>query len=341
MCYFWGESGTYINHKAKPKVLDFNIVKRLVKELETAEKKPFYSLFGGEPLSYPRLEELILLIKDSGAFIDTPTNGTFLTDKAKMLIRTGFDQIRVSLDGTKDINDYQRGKGSYEKAINGINDLHNEKKKLRSKTPRIGILYTITQNNFSSIEDFFINNPDLEYEALSQVTFQMQNFITKDMGEHFDNFLRKEFNFSTEKRWKGLVRDIKELNDIDVSILSKQVNNVCIELEKHNVRSILLPPTYSPENLTAYLKADWQNMIDQYDTCPTPWTGVEITASGEVTPCHIFHDFILGNLNESSFSEIWNGDKYSKFRDYMKKNTFMPICNIGCCILYLAGKKKS
>jgi radical SAM protein with 4Fe4S-binding SPASM domain len=341
MCYFWGESGSYIKHKSNPKVLDFSIVKELVEELAIAEKQPFYSLFGGEPLTYPHLEELILLVKETGAFIDTPTNGTFLTDKAEMLVRTGFDQVRVSLDGIREINDYQRGQGSYEKAINGIKELHNTKEKLESEIPRIGILYTITKNNYRSIEDFFLSNPDLEFEALNQVTFQMQNFITKDMGEQFDHFLRKEFRLPTEKRWKGFVRDIEELQNIDVSILSNQVNNVCIELEKHNVKSILLPPTYSPENLTAYLKADWQNMIDQYDTCPTPWTGVEITASGEVTPCHIFHDFILGNLNESSFSEIWNGDKYSKFRDYMKKNKFMSICNIGCCILYLAGKKKS
>ncbi|MHA2182721.1 MAG: radical SAM protein, partial [Promethearchaeota archaeon] len=303
MCYFWGESGSYIKYKGNPKVLDFSIVKGLVEELAIAEKQPFYSLFGGEPLTYPHLEELILLVKQTGAFIDTPTNGTFLSKKAEMLVRTGFDQVRVSLDGIREINDYQRGQGSYEKAINGIKDLHNAKKKVESEIPRIGILYTITKNNYRSIEDFFLSNPDLDFEALNQVTFQMQNFITKDMGEQFDNFLRKEFGLPTEKRWKGFVRDIEELQNIDVSILSNQVNNVCIELEKHSVKNILLPPTYSPENLTAYLKADWQNMIDQYDTCPTPWAGVEITASGEVTPCHIFHDFILGNLNESSFSE--------------------------------------
>jgi radical SAM protein with 4Fe4S-binding SPASM domain len=341
MCYFWGESGTYINHKVKPKVLNFSVVKRLVEELETFGTKSYYSLFGGEPLTYPYLEELILLIKNSGAFIDTPTNGTFLTDKSEMLVRTGFDQIRVSLDGTEKINDNQRGKGSYEKAINGINQLHHEKQKRKSKTPRIGILYTITTNNFDSIEDFFLKNPDLDIETLYQVTFQMQNFITKRMGEQFDNFLRSEFGISTEKKWKGLVRDIEELKNIDVSILSEQVNNVCAELKEYNVNSILLPPTYSPENLSAYLRADWKKMIDRYETCPAPWSGVEITASGEVAPCHIFHDLILGNLNESSFSEIWEGEKFSKFRVYMKKNKFMPICNIGCCILYLAGKKKS
>lgn len=339
MCYFWGESGAYTELKSKPKVLDFDIVKGLVKELTTARPKPWYSLFGGEPLTYPYFEELILTINDTKAIVDTPTNGTFLAENAKMLVRTGFDQVRVSLDGTKEINDYQRGNGSYEEAINGINVLNYEKHKFESKTPRIAILFTITKNNFHCIEDFFLNNPDLDLDALNHVEIQLQNFITEEMGEQYDNFLKTEFGISSEKRWKGFVQNANEFEDIDVHILSNQVNKICYELKKHNITHFIQPPTYSPENLSAYLKADWQNMIDQYKTCPTPWIGVEITASGEVAPCHIFHDFTLGSLEESSFKDIWYGEKYTKFREYMEKNAFIPICNIGCCMLYIVGTK--
>jgi radical SAM protein with 4Fe4S-binding SPASM domain len=338
MCYFWGESGAYTKLREKPIVLEFDIVKGLVKELANTGAKPFYSLFGGEPLTYPHLEELILTIKDAGAFVDTPTNGTFLTDKASMLIRTGFDQVRVSLDGPKEINDYQRGQGSYQKAISGINELHNEKQRLGSRTPRMAILYTITKNNFRFIEDLFLSNPDLELDALSYVGFQMQNFITSEMGVQFDDFLKEEFGITSEKNWRGFVRDIEEFKEIDVILLSNQLNKVRIELEKRDIGFSLHPPTCSPENLSAYLKADWQNMIDLYEACPVPWVAVEITASGEVAPCHIFHDFILGSLKENSFMDIWNGERYVKFREYMKTNKFMPICNIGCCALYISGK---
>ncbi|MFX1524503.1 MAG: radical SAM/SPASM domain-containing protein [Promethearchaeota archaeon] len=340
MCYFWGESGTYTKLKGKPKVLDFGIVKRLIRELVDAGAKPYYSLFGGEPLTYPHLEELIRVIKDTGAFVDTPTNGTFLTDKAEMLVRTGFDQVRISLDGPQEINDYQRGKGCYQKAIDGINDLSNEKKKVNSNTPRIGILYTITKDNYRVIEEFFLNNPDLDLDAVGYVGLQMQNFIIQEMGEQFESFLKTEMGILTEKKWCGFVRNIEEFNDIDISILCNQVNNVCSELENRNIRYSFHPPTCSPENISAYLKADWQNMVDLYETCPAPWSGVEIIASGEVVPCHIFHDFVLGNLKEKSFTDIWFGEKYARLRNYIKKNKFMPICNIGCCVLYIAGIKR-
>jgi len=341
MCYFWGESGAYTKIKSKPKVLDFDILKRLVEELTDTESKPFYSLFGGEPLTYPHLEDLVLAIKDTKAFIDTPTNGILLAEYAKMLVRSGFDQIRVSLDGSQEINDYQRGKGSYEKALNGINELHYEKQKAKVDTPRIGILFTITKSNFQNIEDFFLNNPDLDLDSLYSVTFQMQNFITEEMGKQFENFLNTEFGIFSEKKWKGLVRYTEEFKSIEVTAISSQVNKVFDKFRKQNIKTLFLPPTYSPENLSAYLKADWQNMIDQYESCPVPWVGCEITASGKVAPCHVFHDFTLGNLKESSFMEVWNGDKYTKFRRYMKKNKFMPLCNIGCCILYIAGRQIS
>ncbi|NVM16258.1 MAG: SPASM domain-containing protein [Candidatus Lokiarchaeota archaeon] len=53
--------------------------------------------------------------------------------------------------------------------------------------------------------------------------------------------------------------------------------------------------------------------------------------------CHVFYDLVLGNLYEKSITEIWNGKKYKKFRDYMESNKFMPICP-ECCILYLSVK---
>ena len=56
MCYFWGESGCYSKNISfsQPKVLDFRIVKKLVKDLEHV--KPSYSLFGGEPYYIPILK---------------------------------------------------------------------------------------------------------------------------------------------------------------------------------------------------------------------------------------------------------------------------------------------
>jgi radical SAM protein with 4Fe4S-binding SPASM domain len=336
MCYFWGDTGVYSRYdsKRKPKVLDFDVLKRLIRDLTPA--KPSYSLFGGEPLTYPYLEELIHEVKNANSMIDTPTNGTLLEKHSPMLVRTGFDSVRVSLDGPREINDAQRLNGSYDRAIKGIETLHREKIKEGTKKPVLGIIYTVTSENYLSIEEFFLESLDLSY--IQRVTIQMQNFLTKEMGDSYAQFLKSEFGIESDDYWRSMVRSPADFEKIDLDELTRQVNEVRNQLGKLGKNYILLPPTFSPENLKAYLAAEWYKMAHSYQSCFVTCVSTDITASGDVAPCHVFYDLTMGNLNDRSIVDIWNSEKYKKFRSYMKHNTFMPICH-GCCILYLSGKK--
>lgn len=336
MCYYWGETGTYScsRDKGRPQVLEFKIVKRLIKDL--AIVNPNYSLFGGEPLLYPHFEELIDEIKKYNSFMDTPTNGTLLVENAELLVKKQFDLVRISLDGPRDINDEQRGKGSYDKALDGINRLDEIKKKKKLKKPFIDIIYTITPNNYKVIEEFFLQILDIS--KINQITIQIENYLTRSMGETYAKFLKSEFGIESDKYWKGMVRSPLIFNEIDRIDLSNQVNRVQAYYKNNNKNVLLLPPTFSPNNLDAYLTSNWEQMTDLYDLCYVPWVSADIVANGDVAPCHIFYDLVLGNLYDNRISEIWNGVKYQKFRALLEKNRFMSICP-SCCILYLAGKK--
>jgi len=336
MCYFWGKTGCYSSQDSvfQPKTLEFQIIKRLIRDLKPI--KPSYSLFGGEPLLYSHFEDLIKEIKGSGAYVDTPTNGTLIAEKASILVQTGFDSVRVSIDGPEKISDEQRGSGSYKRAMKGIETLYNEKLRQGSKSPSISIIYTVTPSNFNKIAQFFLE--DLSLEQIDWVTIQMQNFITPEMGDSYAKFLESEFNEKSNRYWSGLVRSIEDFTTIDVDELSRQVKKVHETLAAKNKNILLLPPTFSPENLSAYIKAEWDKMEDKYLMCPSPFISTDITANGDVAPCHIFYDLVMGNLYKQSIQEIWNGKKYVKFRKIMHQYRFMPICS-GCCILYLSGKK--
>lgn len=336
MCYFWGETGTSSNDTSGKKLvtLDFNLAKRIISELSVV--KPFYSLFGGEPLTYPYLEELISRIKKAGSSVDTPTNGTLLTNHASMLVRTGFDSVRVSLDGPQEYNDIQRGKGSYEKAINGIETLYGEREKQGKKKPAISIIYTVTNDNYLSIEKFFLDELDLN--KIDWITIQVQNYLTQDMGESYAKILKSEFGITSDKYWKSMVRTPEHFASINTEIIARQVKNVIEKLISMRKNYLLLPPTYSGANIKAYLGANWEEMVDKYKTCSSPWNSIDITASGDVAPCHIFYDLTLGNVRDKSVSEIWNGERFQMFRKYFSQNDLLPVC-YGCCILYLSGKK--
>jgi radical SAM protein with 4Fe4S-binding SPASM domain len=46
------------------------------------------------------------------------------------------------------------------------------------------------------------------------------------------------------------------------------------------------------------------------------WHSCVITWDGKVVPCCFDKDahYVLGDLNKSSFKEIWDGEKYNEFR---------------------------
>jgi radical SAM protein with 4Fe4S-binding SPASM domain len=343
MCYFWGKTGAYSGSEQhnKPKVLELEIALRVIDEMANAKPKPYYSFFGGEPFTYPHLEEVIRAIKGNGARLDSPTNGTLLAKYAEMIVETGFDQLRVSIDGPQDINDLQRGNGSYAKAVEGIIAVHEAKLKAKSKSPLIAIMPTLTPDNYQCIENFLLHNKDFDVSMIDHVEIQMENFITYAMGDEYANLLKNEFGIKSDRYWKSLVRPIKYFEKVDVEKLARQVNKICEEFTSRGITYFLSPPTFIPDNIANFLKADWKNMTDQYESCSAPWINTNIIASGEVSACHIFYDLIMGDLHSNTFKEIWEGEKYLKFREYMRQNKFMSICNIGCCVLYIMGNKKS
>ncbi len=334
MCYFWGETGRYVNagKREKPKSLDMDRLKRLVRELAPA--RPNYELFGGEPFSYSHLEEIVRAIKEAGSSLIAPTNGTLLAKHAPMLVETGFDSIRVSVDGPREVNDSQRGVGSYERAMAGLETVFKEKQRAGSSAPILSVSYTVTPENYLFIEQFFLR--ELNLEAVDWVTIQSQNFITEKMGLAYAKLLESKFGLTSDSYWRGLVRSQAELPEMDTAELSRQVRAVQSRLAELGKNVLLLPRVFTPDNLSAYFRMDWPKMTEKYSACPAPWNSLDIIASGDVAPCHIFYDLVMGNIYENSFEEIWNGERYGKFRAHIERHGLMPVC-YGCCVLYLAG----
>lgn len=77
------------------------------------------TLGGGEPLLRDDIGQIIERIKASGIECSFNTNGLLVAKKINALKKA--DMICVSIDGPKEMNDANRGKGSFEKIMDGIN----------------------------------------------------------------------------------------------------------------------------------------------------------------------------------------------------------------------------
>jgi radical SAM protein with 4Fe4S-binding SPASM domain len=97
--------------------------------------------------------------------------------------------------------------------------------------------------------------------------------------------------------------------------------------------------TLTPDNCTAlerlsmYLRGRWQEMRDyKKGHCIAPWVATDVTARGDVAPCHTFYDLVFGNLHSQGMREIWNGEGFERFRISMRSG-LLPVCP-ACCHFY-------
>ena len=85
------------------------------------------NITGGEPLTHPGLFDILLLARSEGLKTGVLTNGTLIGEwEARKLRACGVDYVQISLDGMERVHDSIRGKGSFEKAVNGIYALRTQ-----------------------------------------------------------------------------------------------------------------------------------------------------------------------------------------------------------------------
>lgn len=326
MCYEWGENGFYLEKKDL-KQLDIEIVKKIIYESKPYD--PFFELFGGEPLLYDNIEEVLSTIYEINGKVSIPTNGTMLEQYADILVKYQATRIWISIDGPETYNDQQRGKGVFKKAVGGMEALHKKKLEYGLKTPEIGVTMVVTPDNYGVIEELFIKQ--LDPNILDWISIEFQLYITGEIYKQYCEFVNEKFGITDNLVAKGYLRDIAIFQNIDIDELIRQMEILRIYCKEHSIRLIGYPKYMETENLNFFYTGQWNKMKEKKSRCSLPWVYAEISASGDVTPCHTFYDYSIGNINQQSLKEIWNGHKIKEIRENLKN--MMPTC-IACSRYY-------
>jgi len=327
MCYEWGDNGPYRDKKELSK-LSLDVIERLIEECKPV--RPYYELYGGEPLLYPHIAQVLRAIKAAGSKVHLPTNGTLLEKHAELLLETAPERIWVSLDGPPQINDAQRGRGVFDKAMRGIEKLHVLRERRGATLPQLGISTVITPSNYRHVEQMFFEALDID--KLDCISLELQAYLTaRDHGD-YESVLQEHFGVKGAPIASGFVCDPKMFADIDYAEIARQVAHVAAYCKTNGIYLNTYPQVMSTENIRKYFSADWFSMSRVKTRCSFPWISAEINARGDVTSCHAFYDLTLGNVAESSLGEIWRGERYAQYRAYLRKN-LLPVCQ-SCCLFY-------
>ena len=324
-CFFCGqhgERGVFEGSSARPneKELSISQWKDFIKNARYF--KPYIYITGGEPLLRDDTVELIKFASSLDIITHLNTNSTLLSDKAEDLVNAGLDYISCSLDCIGSLSEEITGKSStYKDAITGIERLVKARSVSKGKFPIIQVFTTINKKNQHCLFDIAKTSEALGVDVFA-VSFPI--FTTPELEQKTSISFREKLGVEP-KFWKGFISDMSQ---IDCNLIEKQIK--LIRESRFGFRYKQFP---SPvKGFSVYNHFRLPAAVHGDKVCMIPWSMAIILPNGEVSTCWDHPDYIVGNICKEKFSDIWNGEKYRKFRKIIKKE-FFPSCS-RCTGLY-------
>ncbi|KMP10305.1 hypothetical protein UR09_06665 [Candidatus Nitromaritima sp. SCGC AAA799-A02] len=214
------------------------------------------TLMGGEPLLFKGLDELVSFSKNLGLAVDLITNGIGIE---KHMDAVGqIDSVMVSLDGTREEHDVNRGKNSFKHVCDAI-------KLLKETRIPVRINCIITRQNKNTIPWLL----DFAEEHKTPVTFNLLSEFPHDAKE-----FEKEIMLSDEeiKEFYNQLLEYKRQNDTKSSL---------ILASEETLRRTLEYPV-------AYKEIIWRTPEDKMNsknTCLFGQTWIHVNSNGDIFPC--------------------------------------------------------
>jgi radical SAM protein with 4Fe4S-binding SPASM domain len=324
MCSQWGEAGSakYYTREMLYEMLPLEHLKILVQEI--SDWKPTITLFGGEPLMYKGLFDLIDAVKSADLRCNMITNGVMLKHFARDVVNTGVDEIIWSLDGPQDIHDHIRGRdGTFNRAVEGIKEVVKLRALDGRKSPVININSTLFESNYQRMDETI---KVAEEVSAATITFHHLIFLGAEQYAQHNEIFQQWYGVTCTD-WAGFLWE--QLPEINPETLISHIRRI----ESRNFKTkVHFYPNLTDEEIRRYY-TDFEFTSSSYrHRCLSPWMVAYIMPSGEVRPCYLFN-YSLGNIKEMPFKLIWNDAQYRRFRQITKKVGLYPACD-RCTELY-------
>ncbi len=261
--------------------IDPDLVSRLGEEVSRLGTREIILTGEGEPLLHPRLFDMIASLKKQGLIIQLFTNGTLLDRNiAAAILDTGVDILKVSLWASTP-EEYARcypgvKPENFDKTKTGISTVTRMKSEMRTANTRVLITGPLNRFNYQSIDKKIDLALELGCDGIA---------------------------LNPYKHWSG--------EFIEAALNTEEIAALSGDLLIHKKRLVAAGLINNIDDLLLQyrLKEDsWNTM-----PCFAGWYGARVRADGEVMPCCRCY-LPLGNLDEATFQEIWNGRAYRDFR---------------------------
>jgi radical SAM protein with 4Fe4S-binding SPASM domain len=287
---------------------------------------PLVYYWGGEPMLYSGILDVIEGAAAMGLPPSIATNGTRIASSADRLVRAPLFLLQISIDGhNAETHNRSRpaagGGDNFQDIQDGLDAVIEARKIQGSKLPVIASLTTINRNNFRNLSEIYQAFQD----KVDLFVFYPSWWIdTEDAKAHEQDFYNR-FGFLPIKHW-GWVGDWRP---DDYQALDDQLKQlVALSKPLNSPPVALIPPIMGVENLQDYYSN--HRATFGYNRCISIYHAVEVNSNGDMSPCRDYHDYVVGNLKDSTITELWESPAYRKFRQSLSSEGLMPVCT-RCC----------
>jgi MoaA/NifB/PqqE/SkfB family radical SAM enzyme len=278
------------------KDISLPLVERLCEDFPGLGIREVILIGEGEPLLHPRLFDIVSAFKRAHCKVQIFTNGTLINeDAAKAIMDSGLDVLKVSL-WASNIEEYEKNHPrvdpkNFQKTMDGVKLIARLRKTRGVALPGIILTQPLNRYNYASISERIALAHSLGCDGL---------------------------RFSCFNSWQEEFADanltVAEMKVVLESLTSAREHLKALGMI-HNIDNILLRYRLGE---TAFQKIP----------CYAGWFYTRIKVDGTVLPCGFCY-LSLGDLNESSFKEVWNGAKYRSFRK--ESSTLKGLASLASC----------
>ncbi len=328
-CGQWGDEGYLLGESVKAlkeQEVPLDVYKRLADEIVAAGWRPVWYIWGGEPMLYPGLIELMHYIKDRGMPISLVSNGTNIAKYAGDIIDT-CKIIYLSVDGpNEEIHNAQRpgvtpSHNNFRDVKEALETLRAEKDRRDLMFPYIIPLSCVCRYNIDVLVDLY----DFTRQYADAQIFYLTWWIDQQSAQEHTADFERRFGFrpQTHEGWIGTWKDF----DHD-AIYDRFEEMMATFRQTRRCPPIMIPDLEAREDIRRYY-TDHRATFG-YDQCVSIYMTMEINSNGDVSLCRDYHDFVIGNIKDTPIVDIWHGEAARKFRSSISKDGLMPACR-RCC----------
>lgn len=328
-CGQWGDNGYLLDKslkELKQQEVPLDVYKGFVDQIVAEGWSPIWYIWGGEPMMYPGLFDLLEYITARKMPIAMVTNGTNLVDNLDQILAT-CKILWLSIDGpTAAIHNQQRPGVSpkidnFKAVEQALKALSEEKKRRNLVFPYVAPISVVASYNIDYLVDI--------YKFTSQYAdahiFYLSWWIDEQRAQLHNQDFERRFGFEPRTHW-GWVGNWK---DFDHNLIFEQFEKMWqLADQQRKCPALMYPPLKNRQEIQEYYQDHTATF--GYTQCVSPYMTMEVDSNGDVSLCRDYHDYIIGNIKTEGARELWYGEAARKFRSSIASDGLMPVCT-RCC----------